>query len=201
MATGYTADIVNDQSFEDYVLGCARAFGACLHQRDNDPAEKPKLQETDPYYANRIEETEQQLNTFNRMNHKDQVDWGQTEKSRQLHSINESLDKKDTLLIKYLAMLDKVNSWIPPSKDYVEFKKFMASQIEDSINWDCSTKYYTDEYSRIKDMIPRDFYNARISRLNKDLLYYKEQLHKEEIRTLERNFWIKSLYESLGFIV
>lgn len=201
MPTGYTADIVNDQSFEDYVLGCARAFGACLHQQDNDLAEKPKLQEINLYYTNRIEETEQQLNTFNKMSHKDQVDWGQEEKSRQLHSINESLEKKKTLLIKYNIMLDKVNSWIPPSKDHVEFKKFMISQIEDSINWDCSTNYYTVEYSRIKDMIPLEFYNAMVSQLNKDLLYYKEQLHKEETRTLERNFWIKSLYESLGFII
>ena len=46
MATGYTMDIYDGKnvSFEDFCLSCARAFGACILQRDDNTSIKPQLQ-------------------------------------------------------------------------------------------------------------------------------------------------------------
>ena len=58
MPTGYTADIYegNDVSFRDFALKCARAFGACIEQRDDDANDKPKLIEKtkDNYHIKRL---------------------------------------------------------------------------------------------------------------------------------------------------
>lgn len=45
MPSCYTSDIADgkDVSFNDFVLKCARAFGACIEQRDDNANDKPKL--------------------------------------------------------------------------------------------------------------------------------------------------------------
>ena len=57
MPTGYTEDIYNgkDVTFKDFALKCARAFGACVHQRDDDANDPPKLREPNTgYYEERL---------------------------------------------------------------------------------------------------------------------------------------------------
>jgi hypothetical protein len=51
MPTGYTAMIEEreDVTFREFALTCARAFGACIMQRDNSLAEPPKPREVDKY--------------------------------------------------------------------------------------------------------------------------------------------------------
>ncbi len=48
MPSGYTENIYYGKkvAFKDFALGCARAFGACVMQRD-DPADvKPKIRQS-----------------------------------------------------------------------------------------------------------------------------------------------------------
>ena len=49
MPTGYTTDIYNgkDVTFKDFALKCARAFGACIHQREDNIDDLPKLKKHD----------------------------------------------------------------------------------------------------------------------------------------------------------
>ena len=52
MPTGYTEDIYNgkDVTFKDFALKCARAFGACVHQREDNIDDPPRLKIADTSY-------------------------------------------------------------------------------------------------------------------------------------------------------
>ena len=53
MPTGYTIDIYNGKkvTFKDFALNCARAFGACVMQRDDPADEKPKIMPEESYHT------------------------------------------------------------------------------------------------------------------------------------------------------
>src|SRR5690606_5838921 len=39
---------------------------------------------------------------------------------------------------RYLAMLEQVSAWSPPTEDHVCLKEFMKQQLTESIKYDCS---------------------------------------------------------------
>ena len=58
MPSGYTENIYygKEVTFKDFALGCARAFGACVMQRD-DPADvKPKIMPEESYHTEKLKE-------------------------------------------------------------------------------------------------------------------------------------------------
>jgi len=59
MPTGYTAKLCEgEQSFGEFALGCARAFGACVMQREDSMDDLPKAREHDGdvgYYSRALE--------------------------------------------------------------------------------------------------------------------------------------------------
>ena len=65
MATGYTYPIIESDSyaFED-LLSCARAFGACIMQRDDPGDALPKLPEPPTYELERVEECRAEVDKF-----------------------------------------------------------------------------------------------------------------------------------------
>jgi len=67
MPTGYTTDIYNgkDVSFRDFALNCARAFGACIMQRD-DPADETKA-EFDSYVIERIADCKETIDKMKKL--------------------------------------------------------------------------------------------------------------------------------------
>src|ERR1044071_9143634 len=66
MPTGYTAKLYEgeDQSFEDFALGCARAFGASILMRDDSP-NKPisidAITDNSDYHVRAIRETKAEI--------------------------------------------------------------------------------------------------------------------------------------------
>ena len=104
-------------------------------------------------------------------------------------SIRETTELKN----KYNDMLKKVVSWNPPTEDHVELKKFMVSQIEESITFDCSLSHLSIPEKLEKE----DWISTRIEMWSKDIKYYTKN-HEEEIERVNgRNNWIKQLRESL----
>lgn len=65
MPTGYTAKIVDGQSFPDYVKTCLRAMGVCVSMRDL-PMDTPIPEkfEPSPYHKDCIESINQEIQKF-----------------------------------------------------------------------------------------------------------------------------------------
>ena len=200
MPTGYTADIENDITFEDYVLGCARAFGATMHQRDDNMKDKPKLRNIESSYhvdaLSRAKTEVAKLEAMRGVN--DRTAFGKKVIKEEEAFNQEYFNKKVSLRNKYEAMLQKAYNWFPPTPDHENLKKFMIEQITTSIDFDCDTKYAMDRLTELSKANPLDKYNDALRRAYKDVEYHETELMKERERNADANKWISALYDSLG---
>jgi hypothetical protein len=202
MPTGYTA-ILNkgSQSFEDFVLQCAKAFGACIHQRDSAHREPPSKQNFDDYHLERIEEYLQKLKEVNALTAEEIVDIIKKDHAERLSSAENDLQRKREMLQRYNNMLISVKNWNPPSGDHLELKNFMTSQLVDSIKFDCNLKYELEEISRLRKgplLSPEEYRNERIETINDSIKYHTEQYSEEQNRIKSQHDWIEALYNSLN---
>ena len=193
MPTGYTADIYNgkDVSFNDFALKCARAFGACIEQRDDDPNDKPKLIEKteDNYHIKKIEKAKK---------------WKKPTKAEfdayvknQTAYYNEQINKQNKLKSSYQKMLDKANAWTPPTKEHEGLKKFMINQLTESMEFDCSNDYYQRELNNIKQLTYNQYVKDMRDSNKRDIEYHTNALKEDNERVDTRNAWISALYKSL----
>lgn len=193
MPTGYTADIYDgkDISFSDFALKCARAFGACIEQRDDDLNDKPKLIEKtkDSYNIKKLEEAKK---------------WKKPTKAEfdvyvklQTAYCNEKIDKQNKLKASYQRMLDKANAWTPPTKEHEGLKKFMINQLTESMEFDCSNDYYQRELNNIKQLTYNEYVKDMRDRNKRDIEYHTNALKEDNERVDTRNAWISALYKSL----
>jgi hypothetical protein len=200
MPTGYTADIEKGQSFEDFVLKCARAFGALLHQRDEPSSEKPRLrtESEDSYYTKALKEANEEVAKLEAMSTEERMDHGAGLRQEALDRQQEFFNKKVVLRQKYMDMLAKVEAWFPPTPSHTELKSFMISQIRQSIDFDCNTKYDMEEITRLTAVKPYAEYEKALTGARNRVDRYTVELEKQKTSNTEANQWILDLYTSLG---
>lgn len=198
MPTGYTSEIANDQTFEDFLLGCARAFGACMHQRDDNTGAKPKLQTVSNHYEETILEMEAELGAIRSMNRQQREEYGQELKEEHIKYAQDSFNEMVLLKNKYDAMLEKVQAWNPPSTDHQQLKQFMIDQINDSIKYDCNTTYTLQALTEATNADPLKLVDEKATGYEESIVYYEARAAEEEVRVEASNRWIMALYDSLG---
>jgi len=200
MPTGYTADIENDISFEDFILGCARAFGATMHQRDDNMKDRPKLRDTEnSYHVDALSEAKKKVAELESMRGvNDRTAYGKKVIEEETASSQSYFNSKISLRNKYEAMLQKVYNWNPPTPDHDNLKKFMIEQITTSIDFDCDTKYTMDRLTALSKANPLDKYNEALHLAYKNVEYHETELYKDRERNVGANKWISALYDSLG---
>lgn len=200
MPTGFTAAIENDISFEDYALGCARAFGAGMHQH-NDPANKKlKLHTIENNYRidslSKAREEVAKLEAMRGVN--DRTAYGKGVIEEESAANQKSFNQKVFLRNKYEAMLSKVYDWRPPTAEHENLKKFMIDQINQSINFDCDTKYDMERLTQLSRANPLDAYKKSLDRAYENVAYYEIAVVEEREKVESANRWISALYDSLG---
>ena len=193
MPTGYTAEIEKGISFENFVLKCARAMGACVMQRDESSDVLPKIQEPSDYYQKRITEIQLEiketidleLDDINKIMSKKKEDVISENKKRQL--------QHNKMMGKLLKMRLLVARWEAPKGDYMGLKDFMLEQISSTIDFD-GTLYQ----SKFEESTPLVWKENKLLGLYEDLKRSKSEYEKEVSRTNDRNKWIQDLYDNLN---
>lgn len=197
MPTGYTAKLYDgqDQTFEEFVLSCARAFGALITLRDTPEAPIPDKFEPSSYYEGALEKdiqeiadnanrTDEQWEAMAEAEHQHAVaSWEADEKTRQERGK------------RYMDMLDQVQAWIPPTPDHQSLKNFMAEQINDSIRYDCTGS------DRPRKMDASEFAQMHTDFANRSYERHQKSLAEERERAKERTEWVRALKASLGMAV
>lgn len=142
MPTGYTARLNDGRptTFPEFAMDCARAFGALIEMRDEAPgAPIPERFEPSPFYALMAEEARARIAEI--------AYWDDAEAQRQAlaacvaegRRIAERNAESVAVRGRYEAMLAQARAWRPPTPDHFELRKFMISQLEESIRFDCWT--------------------------------------------------------------
>ncbi|VWB97432.1 hypothetical protein [Burkholderia lata] len=192
MPTGYTADIAKGITFEQYAWNCARAFGALMMLRDDHQAPIPAKIEPDGYYQRCLEEAHETLTRVSSWSTAQIAAEYQAHFDARLAAYQARIDRTAALRAKYDAMLAQVQAWQPPTPDHEAYKQFMASQIVESIKFDCCVEH--DCAPLPED--PAAWLAEWTADLTERLVHY-EQRHREEVqRAHNRTKWITAIRES-----
>jgi hypothetical protein len=191
MPTGYTHKIKDGQSFEDFVLGCARAFGALVLMRD-EPSDAPIPERFEPsdYHVKERDKAKEQYRIVSEMTEAEAEEKAEAEYTQAMTRYNLRVLENNNEQVMYKAMLAKVRAWQAPST-HADLKRFMIEQLEKSKDFD---NFEPDLPKQISGRAWKA--NAEANAL-RDIGYHTTEYAKEVERVEGRNKWIKDLRDSL----
>ena len=197
MPTGYTAGVQDGtiKTFAEYALQCARAFGACLHQRDDPPSDKPKKAKPSRHHDDELAKARRALRDVLAMSTADRrSDWQDCERSRKKHA-REQVQRNKQERERYEVMLAKSRAFIAPTSEHADFAKFLVDQLEQSIKFDCDGDYW----ERQLEEVPFEKWIAdKIARLERDVEYHASEHEKEITRVDSQNAWLAALEKAIA---
>ena len=175
MPTGYTSDVGEKNiSFRKYAMNCARAFGALVEMRDSPLGAKiPTKFKPHSYNLEQLEKAKQTLQTAKNMTDTQATAEAERLYDQSLQGYANSLKKTATTTERYVGMRAKAKEWQAPTPDHEGLRDFMISQLEQSIDFDCSI------HSEVpKRMTPEEYKDMIIERAQRDIEYHEEQHQK-----------------------
>jgi len=196
MPTGYTAKLVeNGQSFKEFAMGCARAFGACIEMRD-DPQDAPIPEEFKPsdYHAKALAEAQKTAERYAAMSAGELLAMGQKFKRESIAGWRNCIDAHNAENARLVTMRSQVEMWRPPSGDHAEFKKFMLQQLEVSMH---DTKWSMEALEKSEAKTPQQYADEAIIEAGRSIGYHAKELEEDTQRAADRTRWVKQLRESL----
>ena len=196
MPTGYTATLVEKgQTFQEFIMGCARAFDVLVEMRDSPiDAKIPDKFEPSNYYAEKLVETKEKLKLLKAMTGDEKEIFGDSKKETEIKRYEKYLEEYMQQNSRLLDMAAQVRKWNPPTKDHIELKKFMLQQIDISMH----KLEYTKNSLKIAIETPIiEYYNSALSETIQNIQYYTEENQKEIDRVNKRTEWIQKLRESI----
>lgn len=198
MPTGYTSDIYEGKevSGKDFVLKCARAFGALIQMRD-EPLNTPIPNEFKPtsYHLKSIKQDKEQLEKYRNMSLEEAERQAETDYLLSVGNAHEQRKRALEMKSRYEKTLNEVKAWEIPSSEHKELKEFAIKQLEESIQWDCNLKFC--DPNLVVKLSPEEWLERKISMCEKNIKYHQEEHEKEIEHVNTRNKWINQLRESL----
>ena len=197
MPTGYTEGVQSGRikSFREYAWQCARASGACIHQRDDLGDVKPTRDEPSKHHAIERDNARAELKAFQSMSDLDRkAAWSDSERSRKKMA-REQIAKNKKERERYEAMLAKAKAFSPPTEGHAEFAKFIVSQLESSIQFDCGGNYW----ERQLETVSFEKWQAdRLATLERSVAHHAKE-HEEELTRVDgRNAWLDALEKAIA---
>ena len=200
MPTGYTADLVEgDQSFEDFALQCARAFGACMHQRDAPSGDKPTVPEkTESYALTALVKARDAWNAAKAMTLKEAHEQALEEYTNRRAEYINAIEKKRVVRDRVNLMLVKANEYVPPTEEHIGHKNFMIEQLQSTFDHDGNDDYYVRNLRDHKLLTPDEHRDQLIEFADNDIKYYANKVVEESKRENTQGSWLLDLYKALG---
>ena len=194
MPTGYTLDLYDgkDITFEEFVLKCARAFGALIDMRD-EPMDAPIPDRFEPsdYHLKELEKAKRRLKEIRTWNEEKAEQEAERAYREALKEREEFIKKNKLIRKRYEDMLSKVQKWKPPTIEHASLKQFMIQQLLESIEFDCFVPEMPQRLSG------EEYREQQIKKALSDIEYHEKEYAEEVNRVYEKNKWLLSLRESL----
>lgn len=196
MPTGYTASVADGTitSLREFALQCARAFGATITMRD-DPmsAEIPERFEPNGFYRRMMEQAMARLRHLQALSPIEAQREMQQQHSAAMARWREQTWDDARQRVRYLAMIDAVCDWEPPTPDHSGLRSFMLRQLHESFTFDCGGEHLR---------MPRlqrwpDWLAEQIAKAGRDVDDYAEHQVADNLRAATRTAWVRELRASL----
>ena len=198
MPTGYTSDVADGKitDFKTYALQCARAFGACIMLRDEPMSDDIPEFEPSDHHKKALEDAQRNLSEFNAMSDEEKVSLFEKETAKRIEQAQEGIARNQQQLDRYSKMLKHAKAFKAPTPEHAEYAKFLVSQLEESIRFDCGDDYWQQ---RLEEKLTFDEWcDSKMESIVKDIKYHRQHLKEEIERTKSRNKWVADLKKSLG---
>ncbi len=196
MPTGYTADVQSGKitEFNDFVMQCARAFGALVTMRDS-PADAtiPDRFEPSDYHDKELVEARDRIAFLKRLSDEDKEREASAAFDRRMSEWRRRCDQRIEHKARYSTMLEKVRAWEPPTSEHTGLKDFMVKQLSESIDVDCSSTY-DDEPQR---QTGEEWFACEMKEANRSFKYHTKERACEHERAASRTKWVRDLRSSL----
>jgi hypothetical protein len=197
MATGYTHCIEDGTvtEFKDFAMRCARAFGALIEMRDSSlDAPIPDQFEPSDFYLTQTGHAKARLSIIENMTDAECERMARRECDAAASGAAERVVRDAEILERYKAMRAKVEAWSPPSPDHEGMKKFMLSQIDESMRW----RGEPTKTSKPPKPLSAAEWRVREIATHRERIADCEKNYAEEVaRVAQRNEWVRLLRESL----
>lgn len=196
MPTGYTHKLMeSDQSFREFALNCARAFGACVMLRDEPvegdiPEFKPSLRD-----LQKSEEAKAERHRLLEMTDDERIKFGQSKKDEEIDRAEKYLAKEIMENLRLSLMRDRVMAWKIPTSEHAGLREFMLDQIKISMH---SLEYSEKRIRDAKASFARDYYDRALAEATRDIEYHEKAQLEENERTFNRNRWVNELKASIS---
>jgi len=195
MPTGYTEDVAKGISFNDFIMGCARAMTPCLSMRDEPHNAKiPQEFKPNKWNSEKLKEAMVKLQRLKKMSEAEIDEAARLEHIDAVAKQQARLKEIKELRKKYQTMLSDVERWIPPSDRHEGLKSFMVNQLHDSIDADCGTSYLKSP----KPLSGQKWFDRHMKKVLWDIDHYTTMDKEEAERISYNNLWIKELRHSLN---
>ena len=196
MPTGYTAKLMEEgQSFSDFIMLCARAFGAAISMKE-DSLETPIPEAFQPsaFYRELIDTAAQRKAELDAMTSAERIAFGEQQRQKDITSCDESIRRLTVENARLKDMEIQVRAWEPPSTDHTGLKDFMLEQIRVCLH---DSSYTEQGLKTALEKSPCAYYSEAVLRAEHDIEYYAKEEKKEIERVAGRNKWVRQLRDSL----
>jgi hypothetical protein len=203
MPTGYTAGIIDGKinTFQDFAKQCMRAFGACIHMRDEDYDKNYEPRLPSDYHLKRIEKSKEEIARINSISDEDLILTRKVEIETEIKRCKDSISKQKKNRNALLSIKSDIQDWTPPTSEHVGIKDFMLEQIKVTIEGDCDPRYYLKEIKELQSKLifldAKDERRRMLELENSRIEYGKVEYEKEVKRCNDANKWITDLLDSI----
>lgn len=198
MPTGYTAKLMTEgQSFDEFVLTCARAMGACVMLRDDDlgPVTLDRIQSCEGnYYAETFEEAQATHESLQSMDEEAQLKFGAAQREETMTRYSMLIEGAKEQNARLAEMTKRVEAWEPPTPDHEGLKEFMIGQLRQSHE---TVDYYERSLKEWRDRTPLEVYRECLADAYESLEWKRNALREATERNRARVEWTRQLIESV----
>lgn len=203
MPTGYTYGILNGKvnTFAEFTKVCMKAFGACIHMKDEDNDKPYVPDKVSDYHIKALHEAKMELakarTTPDNILIKRKKSYLEGREIKLLYNIKKIEGNQQKLK----TMIAECTVWKAPTSEHEELKDFMLEQLTTTLKHDGDDSYYRTKLIQVRNSLksidPEKIRTENIEGAEDSVKYHTKQLKEEEERVAKRNKWVTDLYKSL----
>ena len=184
------------QTFEEFVMQCARAFGPCISMRD-DPLDKPipdKLPES--YYERAYREAKEELTKLDAMDSEARLKEGKRLQRWHINYSKKAAERSKAEDERLRQMQEEIKTWEPPTKDHKALQDFMLQQI--SISFNNNGAYHASELARYKSKSPMEFFEESYEMVKARVTRGESEAREAAKNRRNAEKWLRDLRRSVA---
>lgn len=196
MATVYThgVKVGSVRDFKSFAKKCMEAFSG-------DHQIQQSLSDAIEYDKQQLERLEKEKQEIENKTDKELVDTERENIQRWIDQANKYIEENKEEIRRLNDMLDKVEKFKPPTEEHRNFKSFMVQQLKDTIHYENLQEEYENDIKNLqidqKNINPNRVRGRMLRRINKEILYHKQEIDKQKKSKKDNSKWIAQLEEAI----